>query len=217
MTVQQVVIKMMQDYPSLYRTRALALKRLFDSPSTRWVGGELVDGEASTEPRKDYLPYKAEDVAFPNPDKSPSSVIFARQQNAAAQFVHDNAALLSKDTNSGFDSREYHLTFEGRRFTDMPADVTPEWLEAAKELAFAVIAHQRDTQRPMDPKMQKHAEEQQDAAKKLCQQFLERFKAVPGPDPWVRAHRVKELYREALALGLLLTEADGSELKVSVL
>lgn len=213
MLVKDTVLKMMRYFPQLYPTRVDALLRLFDSFDTKWVNGELVDLEAYDESFP-YLSYSAEEVADPTDDRKLSDVIANRWENAKAQFVHDNAYLMALDPFSHFRS-DKTLSFEGNRFRDIPADITEDWMDAAKELARAVMAHKYFPKRQYAPQEVERQRDAVAASAKICEQFLERFKVIT-PCPYARAARVKELQREALALGLNLTEADGTPPKSAV-
>lgn len=163
-----------------------------------------------------YLPY-------PNAKKPASlegelardldNLLFELRENAAAAFVHDNADLLARDRQEGFEKTHW-VTFDGQRLLDLPEDAAPEWLEAAKELALAVLAHQSDHKSGYVEEYKRTQAKQFATAQKVCRQFLERFKLI-STNPYERATRAAELLREAQALGLNLTEPDGSAMRTS--
>jgi hypothetical protein len=206
MNVQETVFTMMRSYPTLYRTRVMALARLFDTHSSSWVNGELIDNEAPRE--SPHLPYSGNDLEETGDLHKDSSVVFHRLQNAKAQFVFDNASLMSRDTISGFDKHS-GVRFAGRHFDDIPADIKPEWLDAAKELAHAICHHKYypDTTYAADY-IQNQAREME-LSVKLCQQFLERFKVIT-PCPYERAARLEAVTREARALGFILVPVESA-------
>lgn len=213
MQVRDTVFTMMLRFPWSYPTRVDALLELFDSYNTQWEKGELVF-QTPLDNKGSHLPFSPDKVADPENYESVSQVIAARQANAQAQFVFDNAYVLSHDKSSYFRPSK-PLLFEGKRFADIPPDITPDWLEAAKELAWAVVQHKFFNDGSYGPAELERKQEQQERSVKLCQQFLEKFKVI-RPCPYERAARVTKLLQEAEALGLNLTESDGSPPKTSV-
>lgn len=216
MNVQQTVCLMMRAVPTLFRTRVMALKNLFDSFDTEWVNGELVSHERPSADR-DYLPYAEHEVALPedlDQVEDISDLLFKRSENAKAQFVHDNAELLSRHTTSHFDL-EHAIHFSGRRLMDIPDDVSDDWLAAAKELANAIMHHKLQPKPGYTEAYAAAQQRQQDESARVARQFLERFNVIK-PCPYARAARVKELLQEAQALGMHLTESDGSTPKTTV-
>lgn len=209
MTVQETVFGMMRAYPTLYRTRVMALARLFDSYDSKWVNGELL----LNEPRGNtaFLPYPPAKIIETGDARSDQDVVFHRLANAKAQFVYDNAHMLSKDPHSAF-GKHSSIRFTGKRFDDMPEDVSQEWLEAAKELANAVRVHKYYPDTTYAAEYLKQQMFELEASAKLCSQFLERFKVLT-PCPFERAHRLETVTREALALGFVLVPAisDGAD------
>ena len=84
-----------------------------------------------------------------------------------------------------------------------------------KELALGVMVHKpvgnpSYTANHIDSEAKEHAK-----TVKICSQFLERFK-LAKPCPYARAARVRELQREAQALGMILTESDGTAPRCNV-
>ena len=202
MNVQETVFGMMRAYPTMYRSRVMALARLFDSYDSEWVNGELIDNEHRS--GRDFLPYPPEKLVETGDLREIHDVLFARRQNAKAQFVYDNAELMSKHSFSSF-GKHSTIRFSGRHFDDIPADITPEWLEAAKELAQAVVSHKYypDTTYAADHAL--HQAKEEAASVAICNQFLERFR-VKAIDPIVSAARLSVLTREARALGYALVQ-----------
>lgn len=206
MNVQDTVFSMIRSYPTLYRSRVMALARLFDQFDAVWVNGELFDKE----PRgnQDFLPYSVEQVTETGSDRVDRDLLFHRRENAKAQFTYDNAHLLSRDTLSSFDKTS-SIRFAGRHFEDIPADITPDWLDAAKELAGIITIHKY---RPDTTYAADHLERENrdlESSVKLCKQFLERFKVVTV-STWEHANRLKEVTREALALGFKLVPVEAT-------
>jgi hypothetical protein len=214
MLVQETVLKMMREFPWLYPTRVTALRRLFDASYTHWMNGELISTDNSGEGR-DYLPYSPAEVADTDGTCDIRGVLFHRKENGHAQFVYDNAHLLSRDILSNFD-KHTSICFDGARFADMPEDITADWLDAAKELATCIRFHKYWPDTNYAPEYEQGRRDEQAKAVKICEQFLERLKVIQPPCRYARAARVKELLREAQALGMQLTEADGSPPKVGV-
>lgn len=210
MNVESTVRNMIELYPTLYRSRAMALLNLFDSYHTVWRNGELIrlepdDGNSS------YLPYpEPADVADPAEEADSCdvrNVLIHRRENAKAQFTHDNAHLLARQTFSSLPST-YSGSFEGTRFDDIPEDVTPDWLAAAKELARIVMSHPF---KPKDGRMKEYQDRERkdhDRSVERCKQFLEQFQVIT-PCPFERAARLTKLQREAEALGLALVDKNG--------
>lgn len=207
MNVQDTVFGMMRAYPTMYRSRVMALARLFDSYDSEWVNGELIDNA----PRSggDFLPYPPDKLVETEDQHELNNVLFARRQNAKAQFVYDNAGLMSKDLYSAF-GKHSTIRFAGRHFDDIPADISPEWLEAAKELAQAVVGHKYypNTTYAADYTLNQAKEEAASLA--ICNQFLERFR-VKAIDPIVSAARLSVLTREARALGYSLVPDSATD------
>ena len=214
MTVQETICEMMQNYPTMYRSRVQALARLFDSYSTHWEDGCLIDTDRPSSPDRNPLPYP-NTLANPTTDTEVDDALFERRENAKAQFVLDNAHLMSRDLYSSFESN-YPIRFEGKRFEDFPENATKEWHDAAVELAHAILRHTYWPDSTYAPEEEERRRKDQAKSQDLCKKFLERFRVIT-PCPYERAARVKELHREALALGLNLTEADGGPPKTSVL
>jgi hypothetical protein len=209
MNVQETVFVMMRAYPMLYPTRVRALARLFDSFDCSWVNGELIDHErVDPESARDFLPYKPEDVTETGDAKKDQYIVHNRWENAKAQFVYDNAHLMSADRYSEF-RKHSTIRFGGRHFADIPADVTADWLDAAKELAMAVSTHQYFPDRTYAPDHLTREREELENSAKLCTQFLERF-AVITPCPFERAARLEKVTREAQALGFALVPAEAT-------
>lgn len=207
MNVERTVRNMIELYPTLYRSRAMALLSVFDSYHVEWRNGELI----SLEPHDDkssYLPYpEPKDVADPAGPQDVRDVLFHRRENAKAQFTHDNAYLLARDTFSSLPSTQA-VSFEGNRFDDIPEDVTPDWLEAAKELARIVLVHKF---KPKDGLNKEYLEREQtwhDLSVGRCKQFLERFQVITTC-PSERAARLTALRREAEALGVEVVDKNG--------
>lgn len=205
--MQDTVFGMMRAYPTMYRSRVMALARLFDSYDSEWVNGELIDNERRL--NEDFLPYSPEKLVETGDPHEDNGVLFSRRQNAKAQFVFDNAGLMSKDQYSTF-GKHSTIRFAGRHFDDIPTNVTPEWLEAAKELAHAVCLHKYypDTTYAADHALNRAQE--QAASVAICTQFLERFR-VKTLDPIRSAARLTTLTREARALGYILVPDSESE------
>jgi hypothetical protein len=206
MTVQETVFVMMRAYPTLYPSRVIALARLFDSYDSQWVNGELIDNEHRL--GEDFLPYKPEELVETGDVEKDCYLVAHRRQNSKAQFVYDNAYLMSKDLYSRF-GKHSTVRFNGRHFDDMPEDVAPEWLEAAKELARAVCVHKHYPDTTYAPEYVRNNEAEQQASVARCTQFLERFKVITVC-PFDRAARLRTLTREALALGYILVPVVGA-------
>lgn len=213
MNVQETVFQMMQTYPTLYRSRVMALAHIFDSYHAEWKEGELISREPYGEGR-DFLPYPPDKLVV-NAENRIHDVLFAREENAKAQFVYDNADLLSQDTGSRFEADQF-VTFKGRHFDDLPETVAKDWLDAAKELASTVLAHKPTAKGSYAPEYVAQQQRSQKESADICRQFLERFLPPKSMCLYARAARVTELLREARALGLVLTEQDGSQPKTSV-
>jgi hypothetical protein len=205
--VESTIRNMIERYPSLYRSRAMALLSLFDSYHVEWHNGELISLEHD-EAKSSYLPYPAlTDVADPAGPDDVRDVLFKRRENAKAQFTHDNAYLLARQTFSSLPSTQA-VSFEGNRFDDIPEDVTPDWLEAAKELARIILVHKF---KPKDGVNKEYLERDQkwhDFSVERCKQFLERFQVIT-PCPLERAARMTALRREAEALGVEVVDKNG--------
>lgn len=207
LNVENTVRTMMELYPTLYHSRAVALLNLFDSYHAKWRNGELIRLEAD-DGRSSYLPYpEPADVADPTEQAEVRNVLFHRRENAKAQFVYDNAYLLARDTFSSF-PKTYAVSFEGNRYDDIPEDVTPDWFEAAKELARAILVHKFRPKDGMAKDYQDREQKDHDRSVVRCRQFLERFQVIT-PCPLERAARLTKLQREAEALGLALVDKNG--------
>ena len=209
-TVQATVERMIRAFPTLYRTRAMALMALFDSSSARWVNGCLVDPQYEV-PRSDddILPYP-EATPLASDGSNADQVLFEREENAKARFVFENAHLLASGKRFARQlEREYSVDFDGRHFDDMPEDVDPEWKSAALELALVIVAHRPTQREDQDRAYRESRAKRHEEAQALCRQFLERHQ-VSKPCPYARAARVKKLLREAQAIGMVLTESDGT-------
>lgn len=211
MNVHHTVMRMMLAYPSLYRTRVMALLNLFDASHTDWKDGELVHLYPEEYAPRNFLEDESAAVAAYEAEKHDNDpglavrdLLHLREQNAKSQFVHDNAELLAANTSSNF-GKGYPISFSGRHFDDMPDNVAPDWLEAAKELAHAIRGYTYINVSGYVAEYVQRNEKELEHAKKICTKFLERFRVVPI-DPYTRAARIAELQREAAALGLQLTE-----------
>lgn len=155
MSLDITVAGLMRSKPNIFRSRALALLWLFSSPFVRWVDGELVPEGGEWSPGASSLPHSDRDLANAKHDLdsgnaarlSPS--LAARQlslylamlrENHEAAFTIENAEFLAKDEFSQFPT-DYTVNFNGLHFDDMPADVKVEWVDAADELAIAILGH----------------------------------------------------------------------------
>lgn len=207
MNVENTVRKMIELYPTLFSTRAMALLSLFDSYHAEWRNGELIRLESDDDSRS-YLPYPSPDeIADPAESEGVRDVLFHRRENAKAQFTYDNAYLLARDKFSSL-PKTYAVSFEGNRFDDIPDDVTPDWLEAAKELAQIVLIHRFKPKDGMAKDYQEREQKDHDRSVERCKQFLERFQVIK-PCPYARAARMTALRREAEALGVEVVEKSG--------
>lgn len=211
MNPKTTVTQMLRSYPSLYPTRVTALLHLFDSTETIWKDGELIHTDPTMYERNNYLDDETADQAAyekalhtDRESDMARDLLFTKRENARKRFVHDNAALLAADTSSNF-RKGRAIDFKGRRFDDIPEDVKPEWLEAAKEVAFAVLAHKFINLNGYNAEYAQRFERELEQSKRVCTQFLERFKVVQICQ-FARAARIAELQREAAALGLSLVD-----------
>ncbi|MBK6616319.1 hypothetical protein [Ottowia sp.] len=202
---------MMRSYPTLYRTRVGALIHLFGDSDATWVNGELQLSEQYNGAGNELDDISEQQLAFDSATTEEERGFAARdlafklRERAKQLFVFENAAVLAAARDLALDGPP---RFTGKHFDDMPDDVTPDWLEAAKEAAMAIAAYKftPDTQYVHAYNEQRRVAAEE--SKKVAQQFLERFQ-VTRIDTYFRSQRATELLREARALGLGLTDAKG--------
>lgn len=192
---------LMRTFPTLYRNRLMALLAIFDGTEYRWEGGALVRTDKLTRDGRSHLPYSDSDDVN---SKHVSLKLMALRENAKADFVHHNAELLAEHVHGGFE-RDHHISFDGRHFDTMPADVQPEWRDAAIELATGVLAHKPLDTGIYESRYQASRVRDHQRSQEACRLFLERHQLV-SISPADREARVAKLRREALALGLTLTD-----------
>jgi hypothetical protein len=205
-SVRDHVVALMRAFPSLYRNRLMALMAVFEGTEYRWVNGGLVRIEDLCRGRSSHLPYP--EALEPNglDGKDVSQRLLALRENAAADFVHQHADLLA-DHHFGRLEKEHHVDFNGRNFDSMPADVQPEWKDAALELATAILAHKPLDAGSYDARYQASRAQRHADSQALCRQFMERHRRI-AVCPLARRARVEALMREAGALGLAVVEAS---------
>lgn len=211
-SVQATLVRMVRAYPSLYRTRAMALAHIFDSSTARWIDGNLVETWEGYDDRlaREYLP-------FPSTGEDGNRTVLSLrelQENAKAQFVHDHAEMIASTNERPFEAFQT-IDFRGKHFDSMPIEAASDWKQAAIDLAWAIKTHKPVPRPSYTLDAQKVAADRHAASQAVCQHFLERVR-VSVPCPYARAQRVAKLLQEARALGMVLTEQDGSEPKTSV-
>lgn len=210
MNVANTVLVMMKAYPGLFSTRVMALKNLFGKDgNTRWVNGELICGEqypdcGGSDEDVASAQKAFDDAAAEMRPYVASDLIRSMRHRDEEQFTYDNAHLLCIEASSRLGP---YVNFEGRRFDDMPEDVKPDWLAAAKELAHAIV-RAGEAGPPTSSASAEQRERATSEAKAQAKQFLDRFKS--SDLKWLeRRQRETALLREARALGLKLVRENG--------
>ena len=136
MNVVDTVTAMIKAWPTMYETRADALKHVFTSRYWQWVDGQLV----STEPSE----LNVDKVSpFRHQEDDTNERIYERvrssMQNALVKWRLENAELLAQDNYSHFthtclciptDDPTWGIP-NGDHLTDMPEGVQDDWKEAA--------------------------------------------------------------------------------------
>lgn len=214
--VDSLIVLMMCSYPSLYPTRADALKHLFCTHSCKWIDGHLVyrDRDELTPSGKTFSDEDAEISKYmdgitsdqmDDAEKRREEATVrmrVRRQNTERKFIIDNARYLAIELYSKL---SYAPRNEFYRFDDMPSNAHPEWVDAAKELAYAVLEFKMGLpylNQSLD--YQTRTLQQIEEAKERCRAFLKKF--VFGGQDESRATRLAKLRSEAKALGAEIIE-----------
>jgi len=221
MTPQQTVLVLIKSQPSLYGNRLEALKAIFDSPQLAWKNGDLAFLREFDMKKHSNIFRRDEEIRIKNAANTYDSALAAflaaesRTNELAMEFaqkkmldelkmqkdnlfVFENADMLSS-SRSNFTKNPWR--FSGLHFDDIPDDVSDDWKDAAKELAWNIIAYQFAESKGIH----------QDGSdndlifllytKKLCRQFLERMGDIEiSQQDYQR--RINALKREIRSLGL---------------
>jgi len=142
MNVTETVVTLIKNWPTLYQSRADALKHIFTSAYWSWVDGRLVPNDASE--------IESEDTYLRPVDTNarPVDQLYVSKENLLATWRVDNAELLAQEDNLMQPTHDcIWLPDSYNRFMDMPEDVTPEWKKAAIETASMIFYMTSDAEK----------------------------------------------------------------------
>ena len=129
MNVHDTVTMLITNWPTMYTSRADALKHCFTSPRWSWVDGELVAEDESELVRDETFSPLHEKV-----EGDIDQQLRTSKRNAIATWTVENAALLAQDTMSTPTHDCLWLPDCYNRFADMPENATEDWHEAALDM-----------------------------------------------------------------------------------
>jgi len=140
MNVVGTVTAMIKAWPTMYETRADALKHIFTSRYWQWVDGQLVITEASELNFDGVSPFRHYEYDADEP-------IYVRVRNsmdkALVKWRLENAEILAQDDTSSFTHTCLCIPTDGLsdfmpngdHLADMPEDVQDDWKQAAIDTA----------------------------------------------------------------------------------
>jgi hypothetical protein len=136
MNVVDTVTAMIGAWPTMYETRADALKHIFTSRYWQWVDGQLINTEPSELNADGVSPYRH----YEDDDDEPVYVrVRNSKENALLTWRLENAELLAQDDYSRFthtclciptDNDSWGIP-NGDHLADMPENVQDDWKQAA--------------------------------------------------------------------------------------
>jgi len=216
MKVNETIVAMMKSWPSMYSTRKDALRNMFSSSNYHWVNGELVpscegvlypsrllsevlDDEDKAVAKIDAL--KSKNAAEWEITSAIGDLLHIRRQNNECRFVWENAELLAVENTSKFRANP---SLNKDTF-NLPADVTSEWFDAAKDLAISILVHKFITHPEYIESYDKREMAEFERAKVLAQEFLDRYNPEKVME---RNEKLEQVRKEAKALGYELVKAE---------
>ena len=132
MNVVDTVTAMIKAWPTMYESRADALKHVFTSSNWKWENGQLVPDEPSEIHSSDSCTNAFAEIAD---DRSVSARLRISRRNLLTRWRQDNAALLATEEYPRFTHSCLWLPDSWNRFFDMPDDVQDDWKQAAHDTA----------------------------------------------------------------------------------
>ena len=142
-SVVDTIVPMIRSYPSLYPNRKKALEHLFSHYGTKWVDGELVHDNPADYDLPEGHDFRT-DLDEYEGEGNESLWFMHAFENAKLEVCVANAERLAAYTGHLGEDRINGGWMHTNHFEDMPEDVTEDWFEAAKELAFEIIVRFKD-------------------------------------------------------------------------